>query len=540
MKIAIVLSLGLLIVALMRRQAAAMRHWTLAVTIACAAGVPAIGAVAPTWQWPAAAVPDRGAGAVAVDVAFAIDPGSAAPVRAHARDEDAHGVTSAGIGPWLTRIRWVGAVLGMIGLLTGLTRLGTIVRHATPVTSGRLWDRWTDAQAELGITRPVRLLQSDTRPLLMTWGLLRPTVIVPVMAADWTDARLRAVLLHELAHVQRGDWPALMIAELLRAVDWLNPLTWIAARRLRAESELACDDLVLSSGLPAHEYAAHLLAMARLVGEDHRRAAQAMARPSGIERRVEAMLNRHVNRIPGTRLRRTAVAGALACATVAIAGYGLAAQGLTSVSGVVYDPMNLGVPRATISLTETRTEARHEVKSDPTGRFELAGLTPGDYQLEVRVAGFEPARASVTVSGRHVDADINLRLGSLQETITLRRDAAGTTPERPLVRTAPQPVSAPACERTGSGGNIQQPLKVRNVPPIYPDTAAPVEGIVVVDARIGTDGTVVSAVAREPANPDLASAAVAAIEQWRFTPTLLNCVPVEVAMTASFRFSTEG
>ena len=61
-----------------------------------------------------------------------------------------------------------------------------------------------------------------------------------------------------------------------------------------------------------------------------------------------------------------------------------------------------------------------------------------------------------------------------------------------------------------------------------------------VDARIGTDGTAASAVAREPANPDLASAALMAIEQWRFTPTLLNCVPVEVAMTALFQFSTEG
>ena len=120
------------------------------------------------------------------------------------------------------------------------------------------------------------------------------------------------------------------------------------------------------------------------------------------------------------------------------------------------------------------------------------------------------------------------------------RTDSGTTPERPLVRTAPQPVSAPACERTASGDNIRQPLKVLNVPPMYPDTAAPAAGIVVVDARIGTDGTIVSAVAREPANPDLASAAVAAIEQWRFTPTPLNCVPVEVAMTASFEFSSEG
>jgi TonB family protein len=355
------------------------------------------------------------------------------------------------------------------------------------------------------------------------------------MADGWADDRLRAVLLHELAHVQRGDWPALMIAEALRAIDWMNPLTWIAARRLRAESELACDDLVLSSGLPAHEYAAHLLEMVRLVGADHRRTAQAMARPTGIERRVEAMLNRHVNRTPGSRLRRVAVAAALACASVAVAGYGLAAQTLTSVSGVVYDPMNLGVPRATVSLTDPRSEARHEVKADATGRFEFAGLTPGEYQLETRVPGFAPTASTVSVTGRHVTADVTLRLGSLRETISLRRMPTSGEPERPAVKTASAP-AAPACERTATGGNIRPPLKIKDVHPIYPDTADRAEGVVMVDVRIAADGSVASAVAREPANADLARAAVTAIEQWRFTPTLLNCVPVEVAMTASVNF----
>ena len=42
----------------------------------------------------------------------------------------------------------------------------------------------------------VRLLQSDSRPLLMTWGVVRPTVIVPHLASGWGDARLRAVFLH--------------------------------------------------------------------------------------------------------------------------------------------------------------------------------------------------------------------------------------------------------------------------------------------------------------------------------------------------------
>jgi len=247
------------------------------------------------------------------------------------------------------------------------------------------------------------------------------------------------------------------------------------------------------------------------------------------------MLNKQLNRVPGSRRRRTAVAAAIVVATFTIAGYGLGAQALTSVSGVVYDPMNLGVPRATVSLTEARTEARHEVKTDATGRYEVAGLTPGDYQLETRAPGFAPAVSAVTVSGRHIDADVTLRLGLLKETITLRR-SAGEPPAAPKGTTAPAPSAsaAPACERPASGGNIRPPMKIRDVRPIYPENTEP--GVVTVDVRIAADGSVGSAIAREPVNPDLARAAVTAIEQWRFSPTLLNCVPVDVSMTASVTF----
>jgi TonB family protein len=75
------------------------------------------------------------------------------------------------------------------------------------------------------------------------------------------------------------------------------------------------------------------------------------------------------------------------------------------------------------------------------------------------------------------------------------------------------------------------------VHPVYPANGDTVpEGTVVVDARIGADGNVASAVAREPVSEDLAQSAVAAVRQWRFTPTLLNCVPVEVGMSVSVRF----
>ena len=77
-------------------------------------------------------------------------------------------------------------------------------------------------------------------------------------------------------------------------------------------------------------------------------------------------------------------------------------------------------------------------------------------------------------------------------------------------------------------------MKIRDVRPIYPENTEP--GVVTVDVRIAADGSVGSAIAREPVNPDLARAAVTAIEQWRFSPTLLNCVPVDVSMTASVTF----
>jgi protein TonB len=138
--------------------------------------------------------------------------------------------------------------------------------------------------------------------------------------------------------------------------------------------------------------------------------------------------------------------------------------------------------------------------------------------------------------GRHVDQDVMLTLGSLTESITLAYSPQpAAAPEKPRVATAtPKPA---ACQASTSGGNIRPPMKVRDVKPVYPasgDTAE--EGTVLIDARIGTDGTVVSAVPREPASLRLAESAVEAVNQWRFTPTLLNCVPVEVAMTVTVQF----
>src|SRR5206468_10016735 len=145
--------------------------------------------------------------------------------------------------------------------------------------------------------RPVRLLRSLHEVMPLTFGTLAPTIVLPASAADWTADRRRAVLLHELAHVARRDCLVQRVAALACAVYWPHPGVWFAARRLRIERELACDDRVLGAGAAARDYAGHLLELAHALGRAPAPAtALGMARPPQLEHRLLAILDAARNR----------------------------------------------------------------------------------------------------------------------------------------------------------------------------------------------------------------------------------------------------
>ena len=148
----------------------------------------------------------------------------------------------------------------------------------------------------------VRLSDKITVP--MVWGIFRPVILLPIGAANWQTEQLRAVLFHELAHIKRRDWGLQMIAQVVCAVYWFNPLVWLAARWMRIEAEQACDDQVLNAGYQPTDYAEHLLDVVRnvKVASFASRAAVAMVRPSKIEGRLRTVLTQNLNRHPITKV----------------------------------------------------------------------------------------------------------------------------------------------------------------------------------------------------------------------------------------------
>jgi protein TonB len=105
---------------------------------------------------------------------------------------------------------------------------------------------------------------------------------------------------------------------------------------------------------------------------------------------------------------------------------------------------------------------------------------------------------------------------------------------------APPPPPPPPSAPVRVGGNIKAPTKTRNVNPIYPPIAqsARVQGVVIIEATIGPDGRVKDAKVLRSI-PLLDQAALDAVKQWQFTPTLLNGVPVPVIMTVTVNFTLQ-
>jgi beta-lactamase regulating signal transducer with metallopeptidase domain len=533
-KVSIIVVLALAATALLRKHPAALRHWVLAAAIVCAAATPLFTVVVPAWNFPRVEPSSGG-----LTVAYDSHAGDAYVASGSSRTTGNRNLVRALLNVWIG-----GAAIGLGILLVGLARLAWLASKSRPVAAGTWRDLADDVSREHGLRRPVLLLQSDHPTLLVTWGLMWPKVILPRAATEWSRDRVRIVLCHELAHIRRGDWIVQIAAQLVRSIYWFNPLLWMACARLRLESEQACDDRVLNLGVERTEYATQLLELARTFKERGRTPsfgspAPAIAHPSSLERRIRAMLNAGLNRAPLTRSTCIATTAALLVITASIAGFGASAQsGAASFSGSVMDAIGKILPDAPLVLVNAQSSAKHEVRSDQSGRFQFAGLPAGDYRLETRLAGFASDQGRVALQAGHNARDLVLQVGSLSETITI--GSAGIPQVRESVQKSAPP-QVDRCSQSAAGGCIDPPKKLRDVKPRYPQHLwdAGTGGLVKLEGRIGTDGFLKDLRVMAPADPDLANALLDAVRQWQFTATRLDGVPIEVRIDISGRFNPQ-
>ena len=526
-KSSVIVATALIAMAVLRARSAALRHGVLAVALVCAAVVPVLQRVVPAWGGPHADGPIT---VLATFVSEAdrqvrtapLPPSPAAAARA------------------LAGRLWLGGFAISVGLLlVGLSRLAWLASRSRQVQDPRWAALVSDVASRYGIRRPIVLLQSDHQTLLVTWGVVVPKIILPAAARQWTGDRARIVLGHELAHIQRRDWLVHIGAAILRSVYWFNPLVWIACARLRRESEHACDDAVLSLGVEGTDYATELVDLARTFNAHGRSwlpgsPAPAMARRSTLERRIRAMLTSGRNRRPITRVAGVAIAAALLAVTIPLAGFG-AQTGPATFAGRLVDTIGHMMPDETIVLTHTTSKATREMRSDASGYFNFAGLEPGDYTIYVNAPGFAPQYRVSLAAGQALQRDITLQLGSLQETITVVKTAP---PPRPRSEPAPYVRQPRECDQS-KGGCIEQPMKIRDKRPVYPENHLESEVKLTLECRIGTDGVPTRVRVVGPTDPDFAKAAADAVQQWRFTTTYLDGVAVEVDMKVLVMFRAE-
>jgi HEAT repeat protein/beta-lactamase regulating signal transducer with metallopeptidase domain len=218
--------------------------------------------------------------------------------------------------PWAAAAFTLWAIVALVVLATfvaGHVLLRMLLRGARPVRDSEWHSLAKEAADRLGLTLPFALLRTDHLLVPVATGLLRPRVLLPAAADAWPLELRRAVLLHELAHVQRYDCLTQAVAQLACAIFWFHPAVWFAASRLQAERERACDDRVLAARMRATDYADHLLGMVKSLRATRLAAlgGVAFARPSSLEGRLLAVLDpRRDRRGVGRRLAMAAVLGA--------------------------------------------------------------------------------------------------------------------------------------------------------------------------------------------------------------------------------------
>lgn len=313
-------------------------------------------------------------------------------------------------GATLMLLAWIaGAAFLAAGLGLGLVRLFRLQREAAVLTDRDWLGALAQAQHRMGVKQGTALLRSERLGSPVSWGLLRPTIVLSDGALRSPD-RAEAILAHELAHVVRMDWLNLLIARIATALFWFNPLVWILARQAHELREEAADDVVLRGDVDGPDYAGMLVDFAR--GERGAAlAAHGVAPGKGsLKRRLSRVLDRGARRDPARPVQ--VAAGLLTAAALALP---LAAFTPMQVRTVAQDVA--GTPAA-IAIAE--------IDADPKPVEAEAELSPAE---EAALEAEVEAEIEAAAVAQDPEPSARAREGRLSPEALASMSLHGVTPE---------------------------------------------------------------------------------------------------------------
>jgi len=402
----------------------------------------------------------------------------------------------------------VGILVRLGWLAIGFLRLRRYRIHSKPFASDGGWSAHTAWSVEADL----RVSEDIASPV--TFGLFRPVILLPPAFHELPASAQEAILAHECLHVRRKDWLFTFIEELIRAVLWFHPAIWWLLGEIELAREQTVDRLAVEITNGREEYVDALLAVAGARPALNLAMAPPFLRKRRLKHRVIAI-------VKDAAMSKQRAVSALAAALCLMAGACWVAAGAFPL---------VAAPKATLSPAAPARQAAQVESPAPIIR-QTAPAPEEQGALRARAKPVtSPIQSSPAPNPQSAEAqptNAGLNPGVLGGIL-------GSVPGSP----AEIPAERPA--RIRVGGNVQQANVVNRVMPIYPPIAraARIQGHVVLHTVIGTDGTV-HELKVVSGHPLLQMAAMDAVRQWVYKPTILNGVPVEVDTEVDVNFTLQ-
>jgi TonB family protein len=412
-----------------------------------------------------------------------------------------------------------------------------------------------------------------TQPV--TFGLIRPVVLLPDSLRTQPLEIQRAVVGHELIHVKRRDWGWLLVEEIALSVLWFHPAAWWVASRIQLAREEVVDDFTVLLTGRRKSYVEALLAFSDPLSVVP---TAAFARRRHLLRRIAL-----ISREDSMSSRRIIASCAAMALVVPLGTWGAVSAFPLHATGVQANQVAAGpgpLERRARSVTPENPVPRrihYEQPLLPDIAKNASAKVLVKLTLDSAGTVAEARATAISVKGAafYVDftgEDFARRVSgtakvwssdpavadTVRETVLALVDSAVTSvkqwrydppAEAPLtfsisIRYGDEPEQMAFSPKEDTalrvGGEIKAPLKIKDVRPLYPPDAlaAGIEGTVILEIKLDTQGRVAEAHVIKSI-PALDQAALDAVRQWEFQPPLLNGQPTAVMMTTTISFQAK-